>query len=145
MHHKILVVDDEPDIVELVSFNLRGEGYDVVTAANGLEALNQARANLPDLIILDLMLPELDGLSVCEILHKLPSTAPIPVIILTAWKGELSRMIGLDTGAEDYITKPFSPRDLVLRVSHALRARQTRMAEADGQLEAMREEDGPGQ
>jgi DNA-binding response OmpR family regulator len=145
MHHKILVVDDEPDIVELVSFNLRGEGYDVVTAANGLEALNQARANLPDLIILDLMLPELDGLSVCEILHKLPSTAPIPVIILTAWKGELPRMIGLDTGAEDYITKPFSPRDLVLRVSHALRARQMRIEEAEGELEAMREEDGPGQ
>jgi DNA-binding response OmpR family regulator len=139
MHHKILVVDDEPDIVELVSFNLRGEGYDVVTAANGLEALNQARANLPDLIILDLMLPELDGL------HKLPSTAPIPVIILTAWKGELPRMIGLDTGAEDYITKPFSPRDLVLRVSHALRARQMRIEEAEGELEAMREEDGPGQ
>jgi DNA-binding response OmpR family regulator len=123
MAQKILVVDDEPDIVELVAFNLEAEGYEVLTASNGLEALNSARADLPDLIILDLMLPELDGLSVCEILRRLPSTAPIPVIMLTAWKGELSRIIGLDTGAEDYITKPFSPRDLVARVNQALRAR----------------------
>ena len=120
---KILVVDDEPDMVELVSFNLRAEGYDVITAANGMEALNQARATLPDLIVLDLMMPELDGLSVCEILRRLPSTAPIPVIMLTAWKSELTRIIGLDTGAEDYITKPFSPRDLVGRVNSALRSR----------------------
>ena len=123
MAQKILVVDDEPDIVELVAFNLQAEGYEVITATNGLEALNAARADLPDLIVLDLMLPELDGLSVCEILRRLPSTAPIPVIMLTAWKGELSRIIGLDTGAEDYITKPFSPRDLVARVNHALRTR----------------------
>jgi DNA-binding response OmpR family regulator len=94
-----LVVDDEPDLVELVSFNLRAEGYDVVTAANGLEALDRARAVLPDLIVLDLMMPELDGLSVCEILRRLPSTAPIPVIMLTAWKSELTRIIGMDTGA----------------------------------------------
>jgi DNA-binding response OmpR family regulator len=144
MHHKILVVDDEPDIVELVAFNLRAEGYEVVTAANGLEALNQARASLPDLIVLDLMLPEIDGLSVCEILHKLPSTAPIPVIMLTAWKGELPRMIGLDTGAEDYITKPFSPRDLVLRVSHALRMRQLRAEEVAGGLEALPDDNQSG-
>jgi DNA-binding response OmpR family regulator len=110
VRQKILVVDDEPDIVELLAFNLKAEGYEVITAANGLEALNQARATLPDLIVLDLMLPELDGLAVCEILHRLPSTAPIPVIMLTAWKSELSRVLGLETGAEEYITKPFSPR-----------------------------------
>ena len=98
MRHKILVVDDEPDIVELVAFNLEAAGYRVITATNGMEALNRARAILPDLIVLDLMLPELDGLSVCEILSRLPSTAPIPVIILTAWKGEISRMIGLEAG-----------------------------------------------
>jgi len=121
MPQKILVVDDEPDIVELVAFNLRAEGYDVITAANGMEALNQARAALPDLIVLDLMMPELDGLSVCEILRRLPSTALIPVIMLTAWKSELTRIIGLDTGAEDYVTKPFSPRDLVARVNNALK------------------------
>src|ERR1700761_356021 len=107
MAQKILVVDDEPDIVELVSFNLKAEGYDVITAATGPEALNQARSALPDLIVLDLMIPELDGLSVCEILRRLPSTALIPIIMLTAWKSEISRLIGLNTGAEEYITKPF--------------------------------------
>ena len=122
MRQKILVVDDEPDIVELLSFNLQAEGYEVIKAASGLEALNQARASLPDLIVLDLMLPELDGLAVCEILHRLPSTASIPVIMLTAWKSEISRVIGLSTGAEDYVTKPFSPRDLVTRVNQTLRS-----------------------
>jgi DNA-binding response OmpR family regulator len=120
MREKILVVDDEPDIVELVAFNLRAEGYDVVTAASGPEALNQARATLPDLIVLDLMLPELDGLAVCEILRRLPSTAPIPIIMLTAWKSEISRLIGLNAGAKDFITKPFSPRDLIVTVNRAL-------------------------
>jgi two-component system, OmpR family, alkaline phosphatase synthesis response regulator PhoP len=122
MQHKILVVDDEPDIVELIAFNLEAEGYAVITATSGLEALNRARAILPDLIVLDVMLPELDGLAVCEILRRLPSTAPIPIIILTAWKGELSRMIGLQAGAKEYMTKPFSPRDLVVRVNQTLRA-----------------------
>ena len=120
MAQKILVVDDEPDIVELVSFNLKAEGYDVITAATGPEALNQARSDLPDLIVLDLMIPELDGISVCEILRRLPSTALIPIIMLTAWKSEISRLIGLNTGAEEYITKPFSPRDLVGHVNRIL-------------------------
>ncbi len=132
MRRRILVVDDEPDLVELVSFNLRAEGYEVITAANGMEALNQARAALPDLIVLDLMMPELDGLSVCEILRRLPSTAPIPVIMLTAWKSELTRIIGLDTGAEDYITKPFSPRDLVTRVKSALRSQAEKELKTGG-------------
>jgi DNA-binding response OmpR family regulator len=118
---KILVVDDEPDLVELVAFNLEAEGYQVITATNGMEALNRARAILPDLIVLDLMLPELDGLSVCEILHRLPSTAPIPIIILTAWKSEITRVIGLEAGANEYVTKPFSPRELVLRVNKTLK------------------------
>ncbi len=131
MRQKILVVDDEPDIVELVSFNLRAEGYDVVTATSGPEALDQARATLPDLIVLDLMLPELDGLAVCEILRRLPSTSLIPIIMLTAWKSEISRLIGLDAGAKDYITKPFSPRDLVARVNRALRNEQVENAERE--------------
>ena len=131
VRQKILVVDDEPDIVELLSFNLKAEGYEVITAANGLEALNQARATLPDLIVLDLMIPELDGLAVCEILHRLPSTALIPVIMLTAWKNELSRIIGLETGAEDYMTKPFSPRDLVARVNQTLRSRDVKSLEQE--------------
>ncbi|MDB6022324.1 MAG: OmpR [Pedosphaera sp.] len=124
MAQKILVVDDEPDIVELVAFNLKAEGYEVITAATGPEALDQARAILPDLIVLDLMLPELDGVAVCEILHRLPSTAMIPVIMLTAWKTKISRLIGLNSGAEEYITKPFSPRDLVMRVNQTLRAHE---------------------
>ncbi len=128
MQKKILVVDDEPDIVELIAFNLEAEGYAVITATSGLEALNRARAVLPDLIVLDLMLPEMDGLAVCEILHRLPSTALIPIIMLTAWKTELSRMIGLQTGAEEYMTKPFSPRDLVVRVNETLRSREARVA-----------------
>ena len=127
MQQKILVVDDEPDIVELIAFNLEAEGYAVITATSGLEALNRARAILPDLIVLDLMLPELDGLAVCEILRRLPSTAPIPIIMLTAWKSELSRMIGLQAGAEEYMTKPFSPRDLVVRVNQTLRAVEVKL------------------
>src|SRR5882672_519909 len=129
---KILVVDDEPDLVELVAFNLEAEGYMVITATNGLEALNRARAILPDLIVLDLMLPELDGLAVCEILHRLPSTAPIPIIMLTAWKSELTRIIGLEAGANDYVTKPFSPRELVLRVNKTLKEHEERAAEGLG-------------
>jgi DNA-binding response OmpR family regulator len=128
---KILVVDDEQDIVELVAFNLRAEGFEVFSAASGPEALNRARAILPDLIVLDLMLPDLDGVAVCEILHRLPSTAPIPVIMLTAWSSELARIIGLETGAEDYLTKPFSPRELVSRIRNALQA----VEERDGRSE----------
>jgi two-component system alkaline phosphatase synthesis response regulator PhoP len=127
VREKILVVDDEPDIVELVAFNLRAEGYEVLTAGDGLQALNLAREALPDLIVLDLMLPEIDGLAVCEILRRLPSTATIPVIMLTAWSNTLSRSIGLETGASDYVTKPFSPRELVLRVNRALHPRESKL------------------
>ncbi|MDB6123425.1 MAG: two component transcriptional regulator, winged helix family [Pedosphaera sp.] len=127
MRPRILVVDDEPDIVELVSFNLKAEGYEVITADNGFKALDQARLLLPDLIVLDLMLPELDGLSVCEILHRVPATARIPVIMLTAWTSELSRLIGLDTGAEAYMTKPFSPRELISRVNKTLQSHGTNL------------------
>ncbi len=117
---KILVVDDEPDLVELVSFNLRQEGFEVLTAANGWEAVEQARAAVPDLILLDLMLPELDGLAVCEMLRRLPVTAAIPILMLTAWANDESRMLGLELGAQDYMTKPFSPRELMLRVHQIL-------------------------
>lgn len=134
MTAKILVVDDEPDIVELVSFNLKEEGFQVFSAANGPEALNVARAVLPDLIVLDLMLPDLDGVAVCEILHRLPSTSPIPIIMLTAWASELSRIIGLETGARDYLTKPFSPRELVLRIKSALRAVEEQDARSSGNM-----------
>jgi DNA-binding response OmpR family regulator len=120
MPAKILVVDDEREILELITFNLEAEGYETVTAADGPAAIHLARALLPDLIILDLMLPEMNGFTVCEILQQSPTTAHIPIIMLTALSSELSRIIGLQTGAKDYFAKPFSPRELMLRVKGAL-------------------------
>ncbi|MGA2029097.1 MAG: response regulator [Verrucomicrobiota bacterium] len=120
MQEKILVVDDELEILELIAFNLKADGYEVVTAADGVAAIHQVRALVPDLIILDLMLPEMDGFTVCEILQRSPTTAHIPIIMLTAWSSELSRIIGLQIGAKDYIAKPFSPRELMLCVKGIL-------------------------
>ena len=113
-------MDDEPEAVELVEFNLRQAGYEVASAADGAEALQKARALLPSLIVLDLMLPELDGLEVCKILGRDPASAAIPIIMLTAKAGEIDRVLGLELGADDYLTKPFSPRELVLRVKKLL-------------------------
>jgi len=118
---KILVVDDEPDAVELVKFNLKGAGYEVITAADGEEALAKARMALPDVIVLDLMLPEVDGLEVCKILRRDPKTSGIPIIMLTAKAAEIDRVLGLELGADDYVTKPFSPRELVARIRAVLR------------------------
>jgi DNA-binding response OmpR family regulator len=117
---KILVVDDEPEAVELVEFNLRQAGYDVFTAADGAEALTKSRAKTPNLIVLDLMLPEMSGLEVCKTLRRDPATAAIPIIMLTAKAAEIDRVLGLELGADDYITKPFSQRELVLRVKKIL-------------------------
>ena len=118
---KILVVDDEPDAVELVEFNLKSAGYEVVTAADGSEALKKARAHSPDLIVLDLMLPEVDGVEVCKILRRDPATSGIRVIMLTAKAAEIDRVLGLELGADDYVTKPFSPREIGLRIRAILR------------------------
>ena len=131
MKPKILVVDDEPDAVELVGFNLKAAGCDVVTAADGEEALKKARSILPNLIILDLMLPEVDGIEVCKILRRDPKTSGIPIIMLTAKGAEFDRVLGLELGADDYVTKPFSPRELVLRVKRLLRAETAPEAKAD--------------
>ncbi len=114
----ILVVDDEPHIVELVRYNLTQEGFHVSVAYDGQEALEQARARAPDLIILDLMLPYVDGLEVCRQLRR--ETA-VPILVLTAKDSEHDRILGLDLGADDYVTKPFSPRELVARVRAILR------------------------
>jgi DNA-binding response OmpR family regulator len=119
---KILVVDDEPDAIELLKVNLKSAGYDVTTAADGDEALKKARSLLPDLIILDLMLPEVDGLEVCKILRRDQRVCATPIIMLTAKAAEIDRVLGLELGADDYVTKPFSPRELVLRVKRLLRA-----------------------
>lgn len=120
---KILVVDDEPDAIELIEFNLKGAGFDVAAAADGNEALRKAKAIAPDLILLDLMLPEVDGLEVCKILRRDPATSAIPIVMLTAKAGELDRVLGLELGADDYVTKPFSPRELLLRVKNLLKRR----------------------
>lgn len=122
MKSKILVVDDEPDAVEMLEFNLKSAGYDVVTAADGEEALEKARSVLPNLIVLDLMLPEVDGMEVCKILRRDQRTSGIPIIMLTAKAAEIDRVLGLELGADDYVTKPFSIRELVLRVKRLLRA-----------------------
>jgi DNA-binding response OmpR family regulator len=120
MQKKILVVDDDADVVELVAFSLKRAGYSVGTAADGVEALKKARSVAPHLIVLDVMLPELDGFAVCEILRRNPATASIPILLLTAWSTELARYAGFEAGANDYVTKPFSPRELVSRVQGLL-------------------------
>ena len=120
MHGKILVVDDEPDVVELIGFNLRTAGYEVLDAHNGLEALLKARQFHPDLVVLDVMMDGMDGLSVCEILRTQPSTKSTPVIIVTAAAGEMARLNSFACGATDFVTKPFSPQALVRKVGHIL-------------------------
>jgi two-component system alkaline phosphatase synthesis response regulator PhoP len=122
---KIHVVDDEADILELVGYNLARDGYQVKSALTGEKALAEVADNLPDLILLDLMLPGVDGLDVCRTLKSNSKTSRIPIIMLTA-KGEDADVVtGLELGADDYITKPFSPRVLLARVRAVLRRRQT--------------------
>jgi DNA-binding response OmpR family regulator len=117
---KILVVEDDPDLVELLSFNLRACGFVVNTAGDGVEGLNKARSIIPDLILLDLMLPQLDGFGVCEMLRRDPATAAIPIIMVTAMSSQFARLAGLEAGANDYITKPFSLKQLISRVQELL-------------------------
>lgn len=120
---RVLIVDDEPDTVELLSFNLKNAGYEIQSAIDGSEALRKARRQAPDLIILDVMLPELDGMEVCKLLRRDPVTARTPIIMLTAKAEEVDRVLGLELGANDYVTKPFSPREVVLRVRNILQPR----------------------
>lgn len=114
----ILVVDDEPSIRELVSYNLRVNGFEVHTAGTGSQALEAFQNQKPDLIVLDLMLPEIDGVEVCRQIRK---KSNVPIIMLTAKDSEIDKIVGLEVGADDYITKPFSPRELVARVKAVLR------------------------
>jgi two-component system, OmpR family, alkaline phosphatase synthesis response regulator PhoP len=117
----ILVVEDEEDIVRLISFHLEKEGYMVQSAASGPEALDLVRERLPDLIVLDIMLPELDGLEVCRRLRSNEKSAAVPILILSARKEELDKVLGLELGADDYMVKPFSVRELVARIRAMLR------------------------
>ena len=131
MKPSILVVDDEPEAVELVEFNLKQAGFDVISAGDGGEALKKARSVLPELIILDVMLPEVDGMEICKMLRRDKTTAKIPLIMLTAKAAEIDRVLGLELGADDYITKPFSPRELVLRVKKLLQRGRPPADESD--------------
>ena len=118
MNATILVVDDEPTIIELAEMYLAQEGYHVLKAVNGAQALDVARQASPDLILLDLMLPELDGWEVCK---RLRAESNIPIIMLTARTDDIDKIVGLELGADDYVTKPFNPRELVARVKAVLR------------------------
>lgn len=127
----VLVVDDEPRMTRFIRMNLELEGYRVIEAHNGLEALDKVRTNLPALVILDAMMPELDGFETLEILRE---TSSIPVIMLTVRADEEDKVRGLELGADDYVTKPFSTRELVSRVKAVLRRTQSPMAQAQGIL-----------
>ncbi len=124
MGQRILVVDDEPDLLELVRVNLGQAGFAVETAETGAQALDHVRRQAPDLIILDLMLPDVSGIEVCKRVRAEADTAEIPILMLTAKADEVDRVVGLELGADDYVTKPFSPRELTLRVRAILRRRQ---------------------
>jgi len=125
MKPRILVVDDEPEAVELIEFNLKQSGYTVSTASDGAEALKKARSQVPDLIVLDVMLPEMDGFEICKTLRIDAATARVPIIMLTAKAAEIDRVLGLELGADDYLTKPFSTRELLLRIKKILSRGQT--------------------
>ena len=134
----VLVVDDEPDVVDLVRYRLRGAGMSVIVASDGLAALRTARERRPDLIVLDLMLPEMRGEEVCRQLRADRETAAIPVLMLTARGDPADRIAGLEVGADAYLSKPFSPRELILRVEAILR----RARAAEERREAVLEVDG---
>jgi two-component system alkaline phosphatase synthesis response regulator PhoP len=118
---KILIVDDEQDIANLVAYNLEKEGYAIVKAYDGETALTMIKIQKPDMIILDLMLPKMNGLDVCKAIRRNPDTAGLPVIMLTAKGDEVDKIIGLEIGADDYVTKPFSVKELIARVRRILR------------------------
>ena len=128
---KILVADDEPDVLNLVALNLQRAGFDVLKADDGEQALRIARDEMPALLALDLMMPGLSGLEVTKLLKQSPQTARIPVVMLTAKADEVDRIVGLELGADDYVTKPFSPREIVLRVQSVLRRMDSVPAHVD--------------
>ncbi len=130
MSPRILVVDDEPAVTDLLAYNLRKAGYEILLAADGREALRLANQSNPDLILLDLMIPEVDGLDVCRELRK---TNNVPIIMLTARNEEIDRVVGLELGADDYVSKPFSVRELLARIKAVLRRAQPNESEGETQ------------
>ena len=117
---RILVVEDQADLLELLREHFREEGFAIATATNGVDAIRKARSLNPDLIVLDVVLPELDGFAVCEVLRKDAGTATVPIIMVTGLPGQLTRCAGMESGATDFVTKPVSPHDLVARVKDML-------------------------
>jgi two-component system phosphate regulon response regulator PhoB len=128
MQHKIMVVDDEADVIDMLVINLRAAGFHVIAVEDGATALAKARNESPSLIILDLMLPRMPGLEICKVLKSDPATRHIPVIMLTAKAEEVDKIVGLELGADDYVTKPFSPRELILRINRSLRRGKDKVA-----------------
>ncbi|MFH1278442.1 MAG: response regulator [Candidatus Eisenbacteria bacterium] len=120
MAKKILVVDDEVYILHILDFSLGAEGYEVITAADGEEAIDRARVEKPDLVVLDIMMPKVDGFEACRRLKADPETSQIPVILLTAKGREVDRQMGMEVGADDYIVKPFSPTKLIEKIGSFL-------------------------
>ena len=118
-------------MLELMAYNLGAQGHQILTAVTGLDALNKARRFLPDLIVLDLMLEGIDGFSVCEILRAQPSTGQVPVLVVTALGGQIARLNALSVGADDFLSKPFSPQELVRRVGEILNAHAARPSEGE--------------
>src|SRR5881296_1024560 len=127
MAREVLVVEDEPDIRRLVVLHLEREGFRCRTAASGSAALREVSVGVPDLVVLDLMLPELDGLEVCRRLRREASTASVPIIMLTAKSDEVDRIVGLEIGADDYVGKPFSPKEPTCEMSREQAARAPRV------------------
>ena len=122
---KILVIEDDKDISELITYNLKNENFETRCAYNGREGLELAKKLIPDFIVLDIMLPDLNGLELCKNLKKDPRTQKIPILFLTAKSEEIDRVIGFELGADDYLTKPFSPRELILRIKAIIKRSQS--------------------
>ncbi|MDO3641110.1 MAG: response regulator transcription factor [Mucilaginibacter sp.] len=132
---KILIVDDEPDILELIEYNLKKEGYQVFLARNGQEAVAEAKRSLPDLIVLDIMMPKMDGIEACRIMRTMPEFKNTFMVFLTARSEEYSEIAGFNVGADDYIAKPIKPRALVSRINAILRRNAPAEDVADNKLE----------
>ncbi len=132
---KILIVDDEPDIIELIEYNLKKEGYQVFTASNGLEAIQVAKKSLPDLIVLDIMMPKLDGIEACRQLRAMPEFKSTFMVFLTARSEEYSEISGFNVGADYYIAKPIKPRALISRINAILRRNTMAETEVENKLE----------
>jgi DNA-binding response OmpR family regulator len=134
MPKHVLVVEDEPDTAELIELHLKNDGYRVTVADDGDQALKKVHKHMPDLVILDLMIPEITGVEVCKFIRKDPATQSIPIIMCTAKTGEIDKILGLELGADDYVTKPFSPRELLLRVKNLIKRSDSSNVKADERL-----------